>query len=211
MNKIEHSNYSIHANCDRIEFDYIKTPRNWFYMLFYGAIGATLTAFPFYILFKSKHFIWTPNTIVAVIFFSLTILWGLYKMAVAFEPLFLPTKSFITIDKLNKQVQVKLSFFRRLTLPYNKIREIQLSGHDSITESNEGGVVYKRRLYYHRLQLLLNDGSIRKIHTFFAREIHIPLRSAKETYEVSAISKQIAKLISHETGIKYTWLGTKRR
>jgi hypothetical protein len=141
----------------KIVFDDIKTPRDWFYAIFNSVLGTILIGFPSYLFIKSKHFDWTTNTIIGICFFTLIILFEVYKVIIALELLFLPTKSLITIDKLNKHVYAKLSFFRRFSLSYERIKAIQLSGNDTIIKSRAGTVTYKRRVYSHQLQFLLND------------------------------------------------------
>jgi hypothetical protein len=179
-------------------------------MIFNLLFGSILVGFPIYLLFRSKHFSWTTNTIIGIIFFSFIILLGLYSFLIALEILSLPSKSFIIIDKPKKHIRAKLSFFRQISLPFDNIKAIQLSGHDTFVKSIVKGQTYKRRLYYHRLQFLFSNGHVKEIHRFLYREIYIPFLTRHETHETSSVSKHIAKLISLETGIKYEWLGTKK-
>ena len=143
-------------------------------------------------------------------FFGLMMLWGAFNLVVACEILFLPTTALITIDKQEKTITAKLIFFRRVVFPFDSINLIQLSGHDSTVENYHEGRTYKRRLYFHQLQFLLKDGSVRKIHKFLSGKVWMPLSRHKETSEVKNVAKYVARFIEAETGIKYVWLGTKK-
>ena len=210
MDDITHTNYDIHTDNSKVVINYKKTPRDWFHFLYNSLIGTILIFFPSFLLYSSKHFIWTTNTIIGFCFCSLVILWGLFKLVIACEILFLPTKSLITIDKLEKTITVKLIFFRTSLFAFDSIKLIQLSGHDNVVEDYHRGQTYKRRLFYHQLQFVLKDGRVKKIHKFFSSKIFIPIMPKIETHQVSFISKQIAKLIATETGVKYVWLGTRK-
>jgi len=209
LDDITNNNYDIQTDNSKIVINYKKSPRDWFHFIYSSLIGTILIFFSSYLLYSIKHFSWTTNTIIGICFCSLVILWALYKLVIACEILFLPTKSIIAIDKLERTITVKLIFFRTLILNYDDIKLIQLSGHDNIVEDYHRGQTYKRRLFYHQLQFVLKDGQVKKIHKFFSSKIFIPIMPKIETHQVSVVSKQIAKLIAAETGIKYIWLGTK--
>lgn len=210
LDNITNTNYDIHNDNSKIVINYIKTSRDWLHFTYSSIIGTILICFSSYFLYSIKHFSWSTNTIIGICFCSLVILWGLYKLVIASEILFAPTKALITIDKLERTITVKLIFFRTLILNFDDIKLIQLSGHDNTVEDYHRGHTYKKRLYYHQLQFVLKDGHIKKIHKFFSSKFTLPSLPKLETYEVSIISKQIAKLIATETGIKYVWLGTKK-
>jgi len=210
LDDISNNNYDIQTDNSKIVINYKKTSRDWFHFIYSSLTGTILIFFSSYLLYSIKYFSWTTNTIIGICFCSLVILWALYKLVIACEILFLPTKSIIAIDKLERTITIKLIFFRTLILNFDDIKLIQLSGHDNIVEDYHRGQTYKRRLFYNQLQFVLKDGQVKKIHKFFSSKFFIPIMPKIEMHQVSVVSKQIAKLIAAETGVKYIWLGTKK-
>ncbi|HEY3403639.1 MAG TPA: hypothetical protein VGK59_09650 [Ohtaekwangia sp.] len=209
MSEPIHANYNIRTDGDRIVIDYKKSPREWFHFLYYGVPGALLVGIPLRVLFSIKHFSSTTDAIWVIGFLGVVMVWGLFKIVVACEILFLPTTALLTIDKQEKTITAKLIFFRKAVFTFDSIKLIQLWGHDSTVENYHEGRTFKGRLYFHQLQFLMKDGRVRKIHKFLSGKVWIPTRH-KETTEVKNIAKYISRFIEAETGIKYVWLGTKK-